>query len=79
MRYNPLSNIHTIFTHDKVYFDGKNEDDIDNKEMKTVYIFATDDGIDEVYASGYLDKINMTYKHIPHGLAYAQKYLGFFT
>lgn len=78
MEYNPVSNIYNVFTHDEVYFDDKKQKNIINKEMKTTYKFATEDGHDEVYTSGYLEKINMIYKHIPHGLAYAEKELGHF-
>lgn len=78
IEYHPISNIYSLFTHDEIYFDDKKQKNIVNEEMETIYKFATEDGLDEVYTSGYLENINMVYKHIPHGLAYAREELGHF-
>lgn len=71
-------NNYNLFTHDTIYFSGDKKTSIDNTEMQTTYKFASDNGVDTVYNSGFVKKINMYYKFIPHGLSYAQKDSGAF-
>ena len=69
------------FTHDAIYFYDFTKDEPfthNNDEMLDIYKFASEDGADVVYQSGYIDALQMHYKVIPHGLAYAQEDLGFF-
>ena len=49
-----------------------------NNEVLDIYNFATDDGLDNVYQSGKIDKLNMNYKVATHGLSYSHEELGFF-
>ena len=46
--------------------------------MDSIYKFASYKGWDDVYESGYMKKWKMFYKHIPHGLSYEHKELGYF-
>lgn len=65
-----------LFTHERIYFD--DEKILENKEMETIYNFASNSGNDTVYSSGYVAKLGMFYKQVPHGLAYKIKEYGFF-
>lgn len=65
-----------FFTHEQIYFsDGKV---VNNKEIAGKYSFASEDGHDRVYRSGYFSKWNKFFKLIPHGMAYKISDLGFF-
>ena len=74
--FEPESGDYNLFTHENIYFsNGKN---IHNEEMDDLYSFASYRGWDDVYKSGYIKKWNMFYKHIPHGLSYEHRELGYF-
>ena len=65
-----------FFTHEAIYFSDGTV--LENKEMEEKYSFASEDGEDCVYESGYVDSWNMYYKNISHGLAYDISELGAF-
>lgn len=77
LSYNPNTGSYELFTLDKIYAYNDKEDQI-NDEMLTTYAFASDNGNDLVYKTGYLDKIQKSYKVISHGYAYAESQLGTF-
>lgn len=77
LSYNPNTGSYELFTLDKIYAYNDKEDQI-NDEMLTTYTFASDNGNDLVYKTGYLDKIQKSYKVISHGYAYAESEQGTF-
>lgn len=74
--FEPETGDYNLFTHENVYF--SNGRSIYNDEMDSIYKFASYKGWDDVYESGYMKKWKMFYKHIPHGLSYEHKELGYF-
>ena len=74
--FEPETGDYNLFTHENVYF--SNGRSIHNDEMDSIYKFASYKGWDDVYESGYMKKWKMFYKHIPHGLSYEHKELGYF-
>lgn len=76
--YSPVIDNYMLFTHEEIYFNHDVKPTLSNNEMQSKYKFASENGMDEVYASGYVKEWNLFYKHIPHGLAYAESELGYF-
>lgn len=76
--YSPVIDNYMLFTHEELYFNHDVKATLSNNEMQSRYKFASKNGADEVYASGYMKGWNLFYKHIPHGLAYAESELGYF-
>ncbi len=76
--YDPGIRSYMLFTNDKIYFDHGIREPLTNSEMKTKYRFATDGGIDTVYAGGYMEQWGMFYKQIKHGFTYKEKEPGHF-
>lgn len=74
----PQTKDYMLFRHEKIYRNHNIDYTIDNSEMKNKYKFVSDDGIDKIYASGYMQGWNLFYKYIPHGFAYAGSDLGYF-
>ncbi len=75
LSWNETQKEYNLFSHDAIYFYvyGAQSTKMMNQEMMKEYKFASEDGNDTVYNSGYIKRINMYYKSIPHGLSYAEK------
>ncbi|MBR1693326.1 MAG: hypothetical protein IJ711_11230 [Lachnospiraceae bacterium] len=74
---NPNSNTYQLFTLETIY-KSNSSSNIQNFDLQELYKFASEDGNDFVYETGYLENIGMFYKYIPHGMAYDIEELGNF-